>query len=131
MTNKTHISQIDDRTIFFEDGSTVLAGGSSIIGEVFQVSGFTHIAGWVYSDVDSAVGGLIIEQGLNTADFASGMPSTSNVTVTPLTITGGDIIGNALCVQIVAPYARVIYINGGVAQTTFRASFEARILRGL
>ena len=131
MTNKTHISQIDDKRIFFEDGSVVLAGGSSVVGNVFQVSGFTHITGFVYSDVDSAVGGLIIEQGLDPADFPAGTPATSNVTVTPLSITGGDIVGNALSVQIVAPYVRVIYINGGAAQSTFRATFEARILRGL
>ncbi len=131
MTNKVHVSQIDDRNLFFQDGSTILAASSSIIGEVFQVSGFTHIAGWAYSDVDSATNGLIIEQALDAADFPSGSAATSNVTVTTLTITGADIINNAFAVQIVAPYARVIYTNGGSPQATFRASFEARILRGL
>jgi len=129
LTNKTHISQIDDRTILFSE--TALGGSASIVGDVIHVSGYTHITGFVYSDVDSATDGLIIEQGLKTTDFPDGAAATTNVTVSTLSYTAADIVSNAFSVQIVAPYARVIYINGAGAQSTFRASFEARVLRGL
>jgi hypothetical protein len=131
LTNKVHISQVDERNLFLEDGSNLLAATSSIIGDVFQVSGFTHITGFVYSDVDSALGGLIIEQGLKLTDFPAGTAATENITNSSLTITGSDTINNAFSVQIVAPYARIIYINGGSGQAEFRAIFEARVIRGL
>ena len=131
MTNKVHLSQVDERNLLFQDGSTVLAAGSSVIGDVFQVSGFTHITGFTYSDADSAMDGLIVEQGLQLSDFPAGTPATTDITNSTITVTGGDIVNNAYSVQIVAPYARIIYINGAAPQTTFRAVFEARIIRGL
>ena len=131
MTNKVHLSQVDERNLLLQDGSISLAAGSSVVGDVFQVSGFTHITGFVYSDVDSALGGLIIEQGLMISDFPAGTPATELITNSAITVTGSDILNNAFSVQIVAPYARIIYINGAAPQTTFRAIFEARIIRGL
>ncbi len=130
MTNKVHISQIDDRHIFEESGINLLAAGGSIIGDIFQVSGYTHITGFVYSDVASALNGLIIEQAVQESDFPAGV-ATANVTSTALTITGADITNNALSVQVVGSYVRVIYINGATPQGTFRAVFEARVMRGL
>lgn len=131
MTNKTHLSQIDEKSVLFADGSALLAASSSLVGDVVHVSGFTHLTGYIYSDVDSAAGGVIIEQGIDIDDFPSGTPATSLVTNSAFACTGGDIVSNAFSVQIVAPYVRVIYINGASNQGAFRAIFEARILRGL
>jgi hypothetical protein len=131
MTNKIAISQVDDLVILLDDGTSPLIAAGSLVGNVFLVSGYTHITGYIYSDVTSAAGGVIIEQGLKIGDFTPGTPATTGVTSTALAYTGGDIINNAYSVQIVAPYARIIYINGASPQTDFRAYFEARVMRGL
>jgi hypothetical protein len=128
MTNKTHISQVDERILLFEDGTAPLGAAASLVGNVIQVSGFTHITGFIYSDV---TGGLVIEQGLAIADFPIGTAATSMVTSSALAITAANITDNAFSVQIVAPFVRIIYVNGAGAQTDFRAVFEARVLRGL
>jgi len=131
MTNKVQISQIDDLVLLLADGNSPLPAGVSLVGEVFLVSGYTHITGYIYSDVASAVSGMIIEQGLKISDFTDGAAATTGVTVTTSAYTATDIINNAFSVQIVAPFARVIYINGATPQTEFRAYFEARVMRGL
>ena len=131
MTNKVHISQIDDRIMLLETGSSLLAGGASLVGDVIQVTGYTHITGFVFSDVDSATDGVIIEQGLLIPDFSAGTPSTTFITNSTMTYTGGDIITNSFSVQVVSPFARIIYVNGASPQGAFRLYFEARVLRGL
>lgn len=131
MGNKTHISQIDDRVILTATDSDILAAGASLVSEVIYVSGYTHICGFVYSDVDSAASGLVIEQGLQESDFPSGVVATEHVTVSEFSVPGADIVNNAYSVQIVAPFVRIFYTNGAAPQTTLRMSFEARIIRGL
>ena len=131
MTNKVHLSQVDDRRILVEAGSNLLAGGASLVGNVIQVSGYTHLTGFVFSDVDSAANGIIVEQGMLLTDFPASIPATAFISHSTTSYTGSDIVNNTFSVQIVAPFARVIYINGGAAQGVFRLYFEARTLRGL
>ena len=131
MTNKVHISQQDDRVMLFETGVSLLGAGASLVGAVVQVSGYSHLTGFVYSDVASALGGIIIEQGLLISDFPAGVAATTHVTTSNTTYTAADIVNNAFSVQIVAPFARIIYINGAGAQSEFRLAFEARVFRGL
>jgi hypothetical protein len=131
LTNKVHISQQDDRIMLFEAGGTLLGAGASLVGNVIQVSGYSHITGFVYSDVASALNGVVIEQALLITDFPAGAVATTAATVSTTSYTAADIINNAFSVQIVAPFARIIYTNGAGAQTVFRLAFEARVLRGL
>jgi len=131
-SNKVHLSQIDTLIVGAAVDADILGAGASFFGEVITVAGYAHISGFAFSDVDSASpDGIIIEQGLSPADFPSGALSTTHTTISTHAITGGNITDNALQVQIVAPFARVVYVNGGAAQTTFRMYFAARSLRGL
>jgi hypothetical protein len=131
MPNKVHLSQIDDRNLILQDGSSTLAAGGTLIGDVVQVAGYTHVTGFAYSDVDSAAGGFIVEQGIQISDFPSAGPGTEFLTISSTAITGGDQVNNAFSVQIVAPFVRIIYINGASPQSAFRLYAEARVLRGL
>lgn len=131
MTNKTHIAQIDELVLDVVNNTPLLAGAGTYVGDPVYVNGYTHISGFVFSDVDSAANGLIIEQGLSEADFPAGTAATTSVTRSLFGITGGDMESNSFAVQIVAPWARIIYINGAAAQTEFKLYSEARILRGL
>lgn len=130
--NKVHISQIDTLVLVSATDSDALGIGASFIGDVIPVGGYTHIAGYAYSDVASASpGGVIIEQGMDRDDFPSGSPATDNVTISITAIAAGNITDNALQAQVVAPFARVIYVNGGSAQSSFRLHFSAKMVRGL
>lgn len=130
--NKVHISQVDSLLLAGAVDANALGGSALFVGDVKTVIGYTHISGFAFSDVDSAAPtGIIIEQGLSIADFPVGTPATTLVTVSTHAIIGGDITNNVLQVQIVAPFARIIYVNGGGAQTTFRLYFAARMARGL
>lgn len=131
MTNKVHISQMDDRVIAFETGANLLGGGGIFTGEVVQVAGYGHITGWIYSDVASAASGVIIEQALTIDDLLVATPNTTNVTSSTLAYTAGEYVSNAYSVQVVAPFARIVYVNGAAAQSEFRLYFEARVFRGL
>jgi len=121
---KTSISQSDPKIMLQSDAA--LAGAAELTGEAVYVHGYTHITGYVFTDVDSANPGLIIEQAYSEADLAAEF-----LTQSFSAIVGGEINRNSLSVQVVAPWARVRYINGAGAQTTFRAFFAARALRGL
>jgi len=129
MGTQVNIGQIDTEII--ANTTTALGAGAIFVGDVFSVAGYTHISGFAYSDVASAVNGLIIEQGYTATDFPAGTPATTMITRSLYGISAGDIDNNAIGVQIVAPFARVIYINGAAAQTDFRLFFGARIIRGL
>lgn len=136
MTSKTHLSQGDYLPLFVRTTSDILVGGAIDIGEVFAVSGFTHISGFVFSDKDSATpNGIIIEQAANVSDFPSGAIATPlncpGITRSVEAISGDDLDSNSLAVQIVAPFARVIYVNGAAAQNKYNAFFAARLIRGL
>lgn len=132
MSNKVHISQADSLLLASANDDDVLGGGALFVGDVKVVTGYTHIAGFAFSDVVSASpAGIIIEQGLSPDDFPAGVAATTLVTTSTHILTAGEIIDNALQVQIVAPFARIIYVNGAGAQSTFRLYFTARILRGL
>ena len=110
----------------------VLGAGATYFGDVFTVSGYSHIAGFAYSDVDSATpDGIIIEQGSDRDDFPAASVGSANLTVSSTAITGGNITDNALQVQIVAPFARIVYVNGAAGQGAFRMFFAAKLIRGL
>jgi len=131
-SNKVHISQIDSLILASETDADILGAGASFFGTVTPVGGYTHIAGYAFSDVASASpDGIIIEQGMSAADFPSGAAATTDVTISSTAITAGNITDNALQVQIVAPFARIIYVNGAAPQTTFRLFFAAKMERGL
>jgi len=130
MVNNVNLSQADSMVMVQE--TTPLGGGASFIGTTFNVLGYTHIAGFAFSNVASATpNGIIIEQALQSADLPAGSPATSLVSRSVYAITAADIDNNAVAVQVVAPFARIIYVNGAAAQATFRMYFAARILRGL
>jgi len=144
--NKVHLSQNDILEIanFVGSGSTtalirqgdspaLLAASGSFYGDVVYVGGYTHLCGFVFSNVSSATNGLVIEQGMQASDFDILTPalSTANVTRSRFAITGGDIDLNIINVQLVAPFVRIVYTNGGSPQTSFRIYGFARVLRGL
>lgn len=73
----------------------------------FPTRGFAKIAGIAYPDAD---GTLTIEQspdGVNW-DYSS-----------EFAITGGDPTDSGFVVDVVGMYARISYLNGAVAQTSF------------
>lgn len=127
--NKVDISQVDEPIL--ASSTTVLGAGGLFISAPISVLGYTHICGFVFSNVAGAVNGLIVEQGYQSTDFPAGTPATSLITRSLYGISAADMDNNAFAVQIVAPFARIIYTNGAVAQATFRLFFGARILRGL
>ena len=131
MTNKVHLSQVDELIIVGLNSTTLLAAAGTYIGDVFPVGGYTHISGFAFSNVSSATNGLRIEQGLREADFPTGAVATANVTRSVYSIIGNDIDNNAFAAQVVAPFARIVYVNGASVQTVFKLYGEARILRGL
>lgn len=127
--NKVDISQVDEPIL--ASSTIVLGAGALFVGNAQSVLGYTHICGFVFSNVASAVNGLIIEQGYQSSDFPAGTPATTLVTRSLYGISAGDLDNNAFAVQIVAPFARIIYTNGAAAQASFRLFFGSRILRGL
>ena len=127
--NKIHIAQLDH--LILANSIAPLGSGIVFEGDVLYVGGYSHISGYVFSNVASAANGLIIEQAADRDDFASGVASTTLVTVSTTAIAAGNIVDNALAVQIVAPFAKIVYINGGSAQASFRIFFSAKALRGL
>jgi hypothetical protein len=144
-SNKVNISQTDilisaehigsgSAVALLRQGDVGLLAASGVFyGDPIYVGGYTHLCGYAYSDVDSATDGLILEQGLQLADFDNTTPAaaTENITHSLYTIPGANIIDNAFNVQIVAPFARIIYINGAAAQTAFRLVGYTRVIRGL
>ena len=104
--NKVHLSQIDERNLLIATDADILGAGGTLISDIVHVSGYTHITGFAYSDVDSAAGGLIIEQALQESDFPGGTAATTHVTVSNFSIAGTNITDNAVSVQIVAPFVR-------------------------
>jgi hypothetical protein len=127
--NKVDLSQVDE--LILASNTTVLGAGALFVSTPVSVLGYTHISGFAFSNVASAVNGLIIEQGYQATDFPAGTPATSLITRSLYGISAADMDNNAFAVQIVAPFARIIYTNGAAAQATFRLFFGARILRGL
>lgn len=127
--NKVDISQVDEPILV--SSTTPLGAGGLFVSTPVSVLGYTHICGFAFSNVASAINGLIIEQGYQSTDFPAGTPATSLITRSLYSISAADLDNNAFAVQIVAPFARIIYTNGAAAQATFRLFFGARILRGL
>ena len=139
MTEKINISQIEVKELYNETGGATIdyvGVGGVIASDVIYVGGYSHITGYVYSDQASAVDGVVIEQcqrsdlftGTSPIDWAA---TTTKVTSSSMTYTAADIISNALSVQVVAPFARIVYVNGAITQTIFNIYFCARIIRGL
>lgn len=91
-----------------------------------EVQGYTNIVGFAYSDVGSIINGLEIQQASDLNDFVTGI----GITRSTFTIVAGDSINNAFAVEIVAPFARIVYNNAGAAQSVFRLYAVAKIIRG-
>jgi len=127
--NKVDISQVDEPIL--ASTTTTLGIGGIFISPAISVLGYTHVCGFVYSDVASAVNGLVIEQAYQSTDLPAGTPATSLITRSLYGISAADMDNNAFAVQIVAPFVRIVYTNGAAAQTSFRLFFGGRILRGL
>ena len=136
MPEKISIAQIEVKELYNETGGQTidfLTIGEVTTSSVVYVGGYTHITGYVYSDQSSATDGVVIEQCQRSDLFNPGLAlTTANVTSSSMTYTAADITSNALSVQIVAPFARIVYTNGAAAQLTdFNIYFCARIIRGL
>lgn len=110
-------------TLELASTSTVLTGDGVFTGDVFKVAGFTKISGIVYSDQSSAASGLVIEQAADEDDFALGY-----VTRSTQSYTGAAVTSNTIQVNIVAPFARIVYTNGATPQTVFRLWAAAKMM---
>jgi len=131
VAEKISVSQIEAKELYNQTGS-LIESGIIVTSAVVYVGGYSHITGYVYSDQASATDGVVIEQCQRADLFAAGAVTTANVTSSSMTYTAADITSNALSVQIVAPFARIVYVNGAVTQATdFNIFFCARIIRGL
>jgi len=122
--DKVSLAQVEYHIVAFTDD--VLAPAAVYTNTIDSVIGYTHLCGLVYSDQNSATDGLSIEQAASASDFALGYYTRSTYTM-----VGGDTENNAFSVQLVAPFLRIRYTNGGTLQTVFRLVAGARILRGL
>jgi hypothetical protein len=88
-----------------------LAPAATYTGTFEDVVGFSTIAVSVFSNADSATDGLI-------AEFSSDGINVDHQDF--YTLRGGE--GNQLTFGVLAKYFRIRFINGGVAQSTFRLS---------
>jgi hypothetical protein len=131
LSDKVNVSGGDFLPMFIRSDANVLGANVTDIGDIFAVGQYSHISGYVFSDVSSASPGIIIEQAKSRTDFALGAASTTDVTRSTESVAGGNIDDNAIAVQIVAPFARIVYVNGGSAQAQYTAFFGARLIRGL
>ncbi len=86
--------------------TVALAASGTFTGTNVLVDGYSLITGTVYSD---QAGTLYIDQSSDGTNY----DVTTNVSVSAAT-------GVSFSVQVVAPNARIRYVNGATAQTTFR-----------
>jgi hypothetical protein len=94
--------------------TTPLAAGATYTSAVFTCAGFARIVGTVYAD---QAGTLYVEQSADGTNFDS---SSS------FSVSAGAPFG--FTVEVVAPNARIRYVNGATAQTVFRLyAFTRRI----
>lgn len=128
----SHVGSGTPQAVLEQGNTGFLAANGVFFGNLVYVAGYTHICGFIYSDVSSAANGLVIEQGMQASDFDTTTPAaaTTNITTNTFSITGGAIASNQFTVQIVAPFARLIYTNGVSIQSDFRLSSIVRALRG-
>jgi hypothetical protein len=123
---KVHIGQMEAMQV--AASNTPLLAAAAFVSPIFSVRGFSNISGFAFSDVGSAVTGLRIQQAADMADFATISPFALTAgTSTKYTIVGGDLFTNAFTVEVVAPFARLVYTNGAAPQTTFRLWAAARL----
>lgn len=97
-----------------DNTNALLAASASYTGVSLSVEGYARITGTVYSD---QAGTLYIEQSPD---------GTNWDTATSLSVSAAT--ATSFSVEVVAPYARLRYVNGATAQTVFRLySFLRRI----
>jgi len=84
-----------------------LGASDPFTSDVLDVGGNARLTGTVFSDQG---GTLVVQQSSDGANW-----DTDSQTVT---VTGGT--GAEFSVEIVAPYAQLVYTNGATAQTEFR-----------
>jgi hypothetical protein len=94
--------------------TTPLTGSSTFTGSQFSTNGFGRITGTVFADQSGTVD---VDQSSDGANY----DYTSSFSVSAST-------GLAFSVEVIAPNARIRYVNGGSNQGTFRLySFTRRI----
>jgi len=92
--------------------TTALGAGASYTSGSFTVSGYGRIVGTVFAD---QAGTLYVEQSSDGTNW----DASASVSVSASTPT-------SFSVEVVAPTARVRYVNGATAQTVFRLYVRAR-----
>ena len=94
--------------------TTALGASATYTGSSVETSGYKQIVGTVYADVD---GTLKIQQSSD---------GTNWDVETSISVTGGS--GKGFSIEVVAPYMRVVYENGGTAQSAFRLYVFLRVV---
>jgi len=101
------LKQVDSTT-------TALGANATYTGSSVETSGYKQIVGTVFADVD---GTLKIQQS----------PDGTNWDVeTSISVTGNQ--GKGFSIEVVAPYMRAVYENGGTAQSAFRLYVFLRVV---
>jgi len=116
--SKTGLSGFD--TLQLAQTDVVLSANQSYSSQIICTDGYFLIKGLVYSDVSSAAGGVQIQQAADTSDF-----DNSYYNLASFSYTGGNTTTNVFSATIFAPFAKIVYTNGGVNQTIFRLTFFA------
>lgn len=124
-SNKVDVAQTE--SLELAATNTPLGGGATFTSSIFYVGGYTHVVGFVYSNVASATNGLVIAQAADTADFGLGTPP---ITRSRFSYSAGDTDFNGFEIELVAPFVRITFTNGVAAQGTFRLWFAAKTAKG-
>jgi len=105
----------DENGIIDESNSSnaILLAGETFVGEPIEILKYSIIYVSAYSDQDSAVDGLIIEQG---SSYDGGLTFHWYLSDTYTMYAG---IGKTYAINPSVQYFRVRYVNGGVDQTDF------------
>jgi len=88
-----------------------LGAGATYMSSSFKTSGYSKIVGYVYSNVASVADGVVIQQ-CHDDNFAVGVVESK--------FTMGAGVTLAFSVDVVAQFARMVFINGPTGQEVFR-----------
>ncbi len=112
-TNPLRVQSANTVTSSSTNSSTSnLANGAAFTGTAFSTVGANSIVVDVFTSHASATDGLSIQQSMDGTNWDIQDPFT-----VPAMAAGQ---GKTYAVQVVAPFARVVYTNGGTLTTTFR-----------